>query len=123
MKMFIVTAVDISETADGKARVLAVCNTRDEAKSFVRNDMEDFIDDNAEMNLIADFDKMSALTEDDSYGCEWNIEEVDFAMPPIHNSKVEAAEKVLIDNGIEEDEASTVLQAIGYTLLDVELYS
>ena len=123
MKKFIVTAVDISETADGKARVLAVCNTRDEAKSFVRNDMEDFIDDNAEMNLIADFDKMSARTEDGAYGCEWNIEEVDFAMPPIHKSKVEAAEKVLIDNGIEEDEASTVLQAIGYTLLDVELYS
>ena len=77
MKKFIVTAVDISETADGKARVLAVYNTRDEAKSFVRNDMEDFIDDNAEMNLIADFDKMSARTEDDSYGCEWNIEEFD----------------------------------------------
>ena len=46
-----------------------------------------------------------------------------FEMPPIHKSKVEAAEKVLIDNGIEEDEASTVLQAVGYALLDVELYS
>jgi hypothetical protein len=33
-----------------------------------------------------------------------------------------AAEKVLIDNGIEEDEASTVLQAIGYSLLNTELY-
>ena len=77
MKKFIVTAVDISETADGKARVLAVCNTRDEAKNFVKNDMEDLIDDNAEMNVIADFDKMSARTEDDAYGCEWNIEEVD----------------------------------------------
>ena len=32
------------------------------------------------------------------------------------------AEQVLIDNGIEPDEASTVLQAIGYTLLDLELY-
>ena len=42
---------------------------------------------------------------------------------PINKSKVEAAEKVLVDNGIEEDEASTVLQAIGYTLLDTELYS
>ena len=29
--------------------------------------------------------------------------------------------KVLIDNGIEKDEAGTVLQAIGYTLIDTEL--
>ena len=123
MKMFIVTAVDISETVDGKARVLAVCNTRDEAKNFVKHDMEDFINDAAEMNPVADFEKMSVRTEDDMYGCEWNIEEVDFEMPPIHKSKIEAAEKVLVDNGIEEDEASTVLQAVGYTLLDAELYS
>ena len=35
---------------------------------------------------------------------------------------IAAAEKVLVDNGIEEDEASTVLQAVGYALLDTELY-
>ena len=40
----------------------------------------------------------------------------------IENSKIKAAEKCLIDNGIEADEASTVLQAIGYILLDMELY-
>lgn len=77
MKKFIVTAVDSGETCDDKARVLTVCNTREEAKSFVTHDMEDFINDAAEMNLIADFDKMSARTEDGAYGCEWNIEEVD----------------------------------------------
>ena len=32
------------------------------------------------------------------------------------------AERVLKDNGIGNDEASIVLQAIGYTLLDAELY-
>jgi len=32
------------------------------------------------------------------------------------------AEQVLIDNGIDKDEAECVLQAIGYTLLDTELY-
>ena len=32
------------------------------------------------------------------------------------------AERVLIDNGIDPDEAQTVLQAIGYALLDTELY-
>ena len=37
-------------------------------------------------------------------------------------NKIKAAEQCLIDNGIEEDEASIVLQAIGYILLDEELY-
>ena len=36
--------------------------------------------------------------------------------------KIKAAEQILIDNGIAEEEAGTVLQAIGYTLLDTELY-
>ncbi len=40
----------------------------------------------------------------------------------ISKEDVRNAEQVLIDNGIEPDEASTVLQAIGYVLLDVELY-
>ena len=35
---------------------------------------------------------------------------------------IKKAEEVLADNGIEEDETSEVLQAIGYTLLDAELY-
>ena len=35
------------------------------------------VDDAAEMNLIVDFDKWSAHTEDYSYGCEWNISEHD----------------------------------------------
>lgn len=37
--------------------------------------------------------------------------------------KIKKAEQILIDNGIEEDEADVVLQAIGYALLDKELYS
>ena len=40
----------------------------------------------------------------------------------IYKNDVKRAEQVLIDNGIEADEASTVLQAIGYVLLDTELY-
>jgi len=36
---------------------------------------------------------------------------------------VKAAEKVLADNGIEADEVQSVLQAVGYALADVELYS
>ena len=36
--------------------------------------------------------------------------------------KIKKAERVLIDNGIDPDEASTVLQAIGFVLLDKDLY-
>lgn len=38
------------------------------------------------------------------------------------NEIIKKAEQCLIDNGIQEDEASTVLQALGYILLDKELY-
>ena len=34
----------------------------------------------------------------------------------------DSAEKVLIDNGIAEDDACSVLQALGYVLLNEELY-
>lgn len=40
----------------------------------------------------------------------------------IDKETIKKAEQVLIDNGIEPDEADTVLQAIGYVLLDEELY-
>lgn len=41
----------------------------------------------------------------------------------ITNSMILQAEQVLIDNGIYEDEAETVLEALGYVLLDYELYA
>jgi len=37
-------------------------------------------------------------------------------------AQIEKAKQVLIDNGIEADEAETVLQAVGYALLDVDLF-
>ena len=36
--------------------------------------------------------------------------------------QITAAEQILIDNGIDEYEVDTVLQAVGYALLDTELY-
>ena len=45
MKKFIVTAVDSGDTCDGKARVLAVCNTREEATAFVQADIEPYADE------------------------------------------------------------------------------
>ena len=45
-----------------------------------------------------------------------------FVRQDIKRSDIDNAEGVLIDNGIHPDEADSVLQAIGYVLLDVELY-
>ncbi len=47
---------------------------------------------------------------------------ITFVNTSISVNDIEKAEGVLIDNGIPEDEASTVLQAIGYVLIDSELY-
>lgn len=39
----------------------------------------------------------------------------------VTKENVVAAFKVLVDNGIEPDEAGTVLQSLGYALVDTEL--
>lgn len=120
MKRHIVTIVDISDTCNGKARVLKACSTYAEAKDFVRHDMETYLTTNSNLDIITDWNKMSAWTEDGTIGCEWNIEEIDVI--PIDTKKWKATENVLIDNGISIDEADVVLQSICYTLLDMELY-
>jgi hypothetical protein len=40
----------------------------------------------------------------------------------MNEAKIKKAIQCLIDNGIEEDEAKIVLQALGYILLDKELF-
>jgi len=40
----------------------------------------------------------------------------------IEEEDLQRAEQILVDNGIEKDEVKVVLQAIGYTLLNKELY-
>ena len=40
----------------------------------------------------------------------------------METEKIRNAEQILIDNGIKPDEVSTVLQAIGFALLDQNLY-
>lgn len=54
------------------------------------------------------------------YLCGWNQAISDMRNRIATNRS--KAEQCLIDNGIEPDEASTVLQALGYILLDEELY-
>lgn len=47
---------------------------------------------------------------------------IDVKKTRIDEVAIEECVQILIDNGIEIDEADTVLQAIGYALIDTELY-
>lgn len=80
-KIWIATYVDRGEICDGKAQVLAVCATEEEARNEVRADIEKWADDRAGMPIVVDFDKMSAKydwkTFDDDDGREWNVEEAE----------------------------------------------
>ena len=80
LKRYVVTAADTSESADGKPKVLDVLKSKEEAKAFVRNEIESYADEAAGMDIIVDFDKMTAHTSDFNYGCEWNIEEIDIEL-------------------------------------------
>ena len=50
------------------------------------------------------------------------MNKIKLAKTEIGTEEIKRTKQVLIDNGIEADEADCVLQAIGYTLLDTELY-
>lgn len=52
-----------------------------------------------------------------------NDEDNSFRFRTIMNAeKVERAEKVLMENGIDEERVEDVCMTLGYTLLDLELY-
>ena len=79
MKLWIATAVDYGDSRDGKARVLGVFKSYDEARIYVDGDIFDWVERNCEDGVKCDFDKMAARSGcDDSIRCKWNIEEADF---------------------------------------------
>ena len=76
MIKFIVTYVDI---AYGKPKVLAVCNTEEEAKKEFLSDWNYYIyrlQQNGidKDELVMDIDKMSICVSSNDIGCEWNID-------------------------------------------------
>ena len=79
IKRYVVTAVDydVDGHCDGKARVLAVCKSKDEAKNFVIEDMREYVDEHANESMVMDEDIMRVCTDDCMNGCEWNIEDVE----------------------------------------------
>ena len=77
-KIWIATYVDYGETCDGKARVLGVYKSKEEATAAVRNDIEKWADDRAGESIEVDFDRMRTYFVENGNGCEWNIEERTF---------------------------------------------
>ena len=76
VKLWVSTYVDHGPTCDGKARILGIDKTKEEAEARVRNDIESWIDDRASEGVEADFDKKAAWYDYDTDDCcEWNIEE------------------------------------------------
>lgn len=120
MKKWIATYVETSDSCDGKARTLGIFDTKEKCQNEILLDMQTYEENHADEGVEMNYNKLSAHFYGSADGCEWNFEEIDF--PCSNKDVVKQTERVLIDNGIEEDEASTVLQAIGYTLLDTELY-
>ena len=66
--------------------------------------------------------EVEGLEDGEKYIKEENDEVVYNNEVVITKGIIEKAEQVLIDNGIEKDEAWVVLQALGYVLFDGELY-
>lgn len=56
--------------------------------------------------------------------CKKDVDKMDIVVydSEITQEQIKKAEQCLIDNGIDENEACTVLQALGYILLDAEFY-
>ena len=77
-KIYVAIVVDVGDSCDGHARVLGAFKNKDDAKSCVRNDMEDMCDRLANTGIRADFDKMEIVNwSDNDLVCCWSINEVE----------------------------------------------
>jgi len=77
-KMYVVAYVDCDDVGEGgKARVLGAFKSKDDAKAYVRNDMEDRCDQLAGCDITVDFDEMKILNSCEDTICNWNIEEIE----------------------------------------------
>lgn len=82
------------------------------------------------IGCAAPFPIMHCSSFERMYNAEQNLDNIAGEAEPqrttneeaVYDERISKAEQCLIDNGIEPDEASVVLQALGYILLDEELY-
>lgn len=73
-KVYVVTAVDFVKSTNGKARVLGAFRSEDAARNFVRNDMEETLDEFAGLRTMPDFELMQIILPDNDSGILWNVE-------------------------------------------------
>ena len=75
-KLWIVMAVDYSDSSDGKAHIIATFSDLDVAKKYVKKDMNSYAKDYKKYpNFEIDYAKMSVWA-DNTTRCEWSIESV-----------------------------------------------
>ena len=77
-KIYVVTTVDVGDSCDGHPSCLGCFKTADEAKNFVKNEMEDRRKQSAGCCYIqVDFVQMEILDGCDQPICMWSIDEVE----------------------------------------------
>lgn len=81
VKRWIVTAVDfdVDGQCDGKARILTVLASKENAQNYILEDMREYVDNNSteDSHLILNEQKMRVSNLLGCVGCEWNLEEVE----------------------------------------------
>lgn len=77
MKLYIVTAVDFSDTSDHKPRVVIATTNKELAESEIDLEMRCFLKNSEDKEISVDSSNLNAWNEDYSFGCEWNMEEVE----------------------------------------------
>lgn len=71
--------VDIGEASDFKPAILDTFATYDEAKAFIKKDMENYMNDADGMDLEADYDEFHIWGEN-GYGCQYSIQKIEIEL-------------------------------------------
>lgn len=100
----------------------ALENLKIKADELRRKLAEDWGIDKSAIDVDVDGDH--AYISDDNVTYEFAVVSTNVKLKnhKISKRSINAAEEILVDNGVEADEAEVVLQAIGFALLDVDLY-
>lgn len=77
VKCYAVTAIDCGDSCNGHPSCLGIFKTEEEAKAYVKNDMEDRCDQLAGTGFQVDFGKMEITDEIDELICAWSIDAVE----------------------------------------------
>lgn len=104
VKRWIVTAVDTDADSqcDGKARILTILVSKENAQNYILEDMREYVDNNVTRRMLMDEDKMRVTDIDDGYGCEWNLEEVEIELTNDEFMSIGAERYVAgLQNGID----------------------